>query len=132
MKKLLVHILILGLSIHPILAATGQIIEGTIIDRDTQQPLPGANVILDGTSLGAATDMDGHYYIHNVPAGSYSLRVHMIGYKVQARANIHALLNRATVVNIALEPTILSGSDVVGLQQAILSVSKTLLPAFAA
>ncbi len=113
MKKILIPLLILVLSVQSILAAPGEIIEGTIVDRDTQQPLPGANVMLDGTNLGAATDMGGKFTIQNVPAGSYSVKVHMIGYKSQARANIHSLLNRATVVNIALEPTILTGTDVV-------------------
>ncbi|NQV51036.1 MAG: carboxypeptidase-like regulatory domain-containing protein, partial [Candidatus Marinimicrobia bacterium] len=103
-------LILLSRLIYP---ATGGSIEGNIIDRDTQQPLPGANVMLDGTTLGAATDIQGHFSISNVPAGSYSVRVHMIGYKSQARANIHALLNRGTTVNMALEPTILSGSDVV-------------------
>jgi len=103
-------LILLSRLIYP---ATGGSIEGNIIDRDTQQPLPGANVMLDGTTLGAATDIQGHFIISNVPAGSYSVRVHMIGYKSQARANIHALLNRGTTVNMALEPTTLSGSDVV-------------------
>ncbi len=105
--------LLLFIFITMIYGIPGETIEGTIIDRDTQQPLPGANVILDGTTLGAATDIEGRFTISNVPAGSYSVRVHMIGYKAQARANIHALLNRSTTVNMALEPTTLSGSDVV-------------------
>ncbi|MCF7921881.1 MAG: TonB-dependent receptor [Candidatus Marinimicrobia bacterium] len=113
MKHLLTLIIVFVFAIQSLIASPGETVEGTIIDRDTQQPLPGANVILEGTSLGAATDAEGHFYIKNVPAGSYSVRVHMIGYKSQARANIHALLNRSTVVNIALEPTILAGTDVV-------------------
>ena len=88
-------------------------LEGNIIDRDTKQDLPGANVILDGTEMGAATDLEGHFIIENVPLGSYTIRVNMIGYKTQVRANIHALANRNAVINMALEPTILSGSDVV-------------------
>jgi len=59
-------------------------IQGTITDLDTKQPLPGANVILDGTNMGAATDIDGHFEIQNIPVGSYSIRINMIGYKTQA------------------------------------------------
>jgi len=93
-------------------APTGTI-TGTITDRDTKHPLPGANVILDGTNMGAATDVNGRFGIRNVPVGSYSIRVHMIGYKSQARANVHSLANRPSVANIALEPTILTGSDII-------------------
>ena len=88
-------------------------LSGTITDRDTKQPLPGANIILQNTDLGAATGMDGSYIIENIPVGSYSIRVDMMGYKSQARANIHAQANRSTIVNMALEPTILSTGDVV-------------------
>ncbi len=89
------------------------IIQGTITDLDTKQPLPGANVILNGTNMGAATDYNGHFEILNIPVGSYSIQVHMIGYKSQARANVRALANRSTTVNLSLEPTILSGNNIV-------------------
>ncbi|MCF7823521.1 MAG: TonB-dependent receptor [Candidatus Marinimicrobia bacterium] len=89
------------------------IISGTITDLDTQQPLPGANVMLDGTSMGAATNLEGYYEIRNVPLGSYTIRINMIGYKSVARANVHALANRPGSVNISLEPTVLTGSDIV-------------------
>ncbi|MCF6238632.1 MAG: TonB-dependent receptor, partial [Candidatus Marinimicrobia bacterium] len=114
MKKTLQILIIFSLLALGLMAKAplGTIV-GKIVDRDTQQPLPGANVILDGTNFGAATDIDGHFEILNVPVGSYSIRVHMIGYKSQARANVRALPSRSSVINIALEPTVLSGSDIV-------------------
>lgn len=89
------------------------LLEGTITDRDTKQPLIGANVILDGTNFGAATDVEGHFEIPHIPVGSYSIHVHMIGYKSQARGNIHSISSRATNINMALEPTVLTGSDII-------------------
>jgi len=89
------------------------IIYGTVTDLDTKRPLPGANVMLDDTNFGAATDGTGHFEILNIPVGSYAIRVNMIGYKTQVRANIHALANRSTTVNLVLEPTVLSGTDIV-------------------
>ncbi|SVD07072.1 uncharacterized protein METZ01_LOCUS359926, partial [marine metagenome] len=53
---------------------TGKV-SGQILDTNTGEPLIGANVILQGTSLGAATDIDGYYHILNVPPGYYDLRV---------------------------------------------------------
>jgi hypothetical protein len=86
---------------------------GQITDLDTHQPLIGANVMVEGTALGAATDMHGRYRIAGIPVGSYSLRVSMIGYKQQARANIHVVPQRETIVNIALETTVLAGEAVI-------------------
>ncbi|UCH09629.1 MAG: TonB-dependent receptor [Fidelibacterota bacterium] len=86
---------------------------GQITDLDTHQPLIGANVMVEGTALGAATDMQGHYRITGIPVGSYSLRVSMIGYKQQARANIHVVPQRETIVNLALETTVLAGEEVI-------------------
>ena len=56
-------------------------IEGYITDAKTGDPLPGANVFIVGTSLGAASDMNGKYRIPKVPPGTYTLRVTYIGYR---------------------------------------------------
>ena len=55
-------------------------ISGHVIDKTTNAALPGANVILEGTSFGAATNLDGNYVIHSVPVGKYTLTVSYIGY----------------------------------------------------
>lgn len=55
-------------------------IQGHVRDAQTGDPLPGANVILVGTSLGSATDAGGKYLISNVPPGKYTLKVSYIGY----------------------------------------------------
>ena len=88
-------------------------ITGTLVDSDTQHPLPGVNIMLEGTSMGAATNIDGRFVIASVPVGSYALRANMIGYKSQVRGNVQVVANRPNVVNLALEPTILEGTDVI-------------------
>jgi hypothetical protein len=55
-------------------------ITGYITDAQTGEPLIGANVLLVGTSYGSATDINGRYYITNVPASNYSVKVSYIGY----------------------------------------------------
>ena len=57
------------------------VIQGKITSRDTGYPLPGANVVIVGTKLGAAADSSGFYSIKSIPAGQYSIRVTHIGYK---------------------------------------------------
>ncbi len=63
-------------------SASGRII-GRVMDALTGQPLPGANVSVEGTLLGASSDADGLYVIYNVPAGSWKVRVGYIGYSAQ-------------------------------------------------
>ena len=46
-------------------------ISGTVVDSTTNKPLVGANVMIIGTNMGAATDIDGKYFIINVPSGIF-------------------------------------------------------------
>ena len=62
-----------------VLAQNGSI-TGKIYDKDTNEPLLGANIVIQGTSLGAATDIDGKYIIRSVPAGKQTLIISYIGY----------------------------------------------------
>ena len=55
-------------------------LSGTIKDAQTGDALPGANVLLVGTGMGATTDISGKFIVRNVTAGSYSIRVTYIGY----------------------------------------------------
>jgi iron complex outermembrane recepter protein len=60
-------------------AQTGTI-SGRILDNDTKEGLIGATVIVEGTSTGGITDLDGNFLIKNVPAGSQRLRIKYVGY----------------------------------------------------
>lgn len=55
-------------------------ISGKVMDAQTGEPLPGANVLIKGTGIGASTDLDGRYSIENVPTGADTIRVSYIGY----------------------------------------------------
>lgn len=60
-------------------AAQGTL-RGTVTDEFDGATLPGANVFIEGTALGAATTIEGTYRIGNIPAGSYQVRVSYVGY----------------------------------------------------
>lgn len=62
------------------LAQNGSI-SGKILDSDTKEGLIGATVVVDKTTLGGITDLDGKFLIKNVPAGAYQLRVKYVGYE---------------------------------------------------
>jgi|AntRauTorcE11897_2_1112592.scaffolds.fasta_scaffold00309_2 TonB-linked SusC/RagA family outer membrane protein len=80
LKKLLqTFVLLLFLSASA-LAQTGTL-EGTITDANTGETLLGANVFLVELSRGAATDVDGNYFVRNIPVGTYTLRSTYLGYK---------------------------------------------------
>ena len=67
---------------HPPLAAqTSGRISGFVKDADTGEPLSFANLILEGTSWGAASSTDGFYVIIGIPPGEYQLKMMMIGYR---------------------------------------------------
>ncbi len=76
-KALLVGVAFLFAAQSLIAAGT---IKGKVFDRDTKDALPGANVVIKGTSIGAATDLNGMYSIPNVPPGTYTIQVSYIGY----------------------------------------------------
>jgi hypothetical protein len=77
-------------------------ITGRVYDAVTQEPLVGANVIVRGTSLGAATDVDGRFSIRNVPAGTYRVEASVIGYRSMVMADLVTAPGRETQVEFAL------------------------------
>ncbi|PIP12406.1 MAG: hypothetical protein COX49_05760, partial [bacterium (Candidatus Stahlbacteria) CG23_combo_of_CG06-09_8_20_14_all_40_9] len=69
------------IAILPIKAEEFGSIEGKVVDKATGEPLPGANVIIKGTLLGAAAGIEGKYSISNVLVGSYRIVATMMGYR---------------------------------------------------
>jgi outer membrane receptor protein involved in Fe transport len=93
-------------------AQTGKI-SGQVKDRSTNEPLPGVNVIIEGTNLGAATDEDGFFFIINIPPGVYTLKTQMIGYATYIMENAKVSINRTTTANFMLESETIEGQTVV-------------------
>ncbi len=91
---------------------TGKI-AGTIIDDATGEPLPGANVMLVDTRMGAAADMEGRYYILNISPGHYDLRVDMIGYAPVIVEQIPVSINRTVPVDVRMKVATIAGEVVV-------------------
>jgi TonB-dependent receptor len=59
------------------------VVAGRVLDASTGEALPGANVRVEGTSIGSATNADGRYTIANVPSGTVTLVATFIGYEQQ-------------------------------------------------
>ncbi|MFQ5706508.1 MAG: carboxypeptidase-like regulatory domain-containing protein [bacterium] len=77
-------------------------IVGTIVDGQTGEPLPGANVLIVGTNMGAATDLEGHYVILRVPPGTYDLRSQFIGYAAVVTQNVQVLTDLTTTIDFKM------------------------------
>lgn len=63
-------------------------ISGRVVDAQSELPLPGATIVLDGTRLGAITDDKGYFILENVPTASYNIRCSYIGFQPQTLFNI--------------------------------------------
>ncbi len=87
-------------------------ITGLVIDADTHQPLIGANVMLLETELGCASDTDGKFSISNIPVGSYTVSISMIGYESVSRANVNIYSQRQTPLKFYLHTAALQGETV--------------------
>ncbi|MDZ7722248.1 MAG: carboxypeptidase-like regulatory domain-containing protein [candidate division KSB1 bacterium] len=93
-------------------ATTGKIV-GIVRDAETNETLPGVNVVVSGTRLGAATDLQGRYVILNVPVGVYEISASMIGYAKLVKTDVLVSMGRNTTLNFALKPTVIQGEQVV-------------------
>jgi hypothetical protein len=91
---------------------TGSII-GEVIDRTTQSPLPGVNVILVNTQLGAATDVSGRFKIDNVPVGAYNVQFRFIGYEPVTKTDVIVASNRNVSVKARMEFQILEMESII-------------------
>ena len=93
-------------------ATTGKI-QGTVIDAQTGEPLPGANVVIDGTQRGAVTDGNGYYVILLVEPGSYSLTASMVGYDAQRKTGVLIQSDFTSTVDFGIRETSLELGEMV-------------------
>ncbi len=103
---------LLGFSFLFSVGTTGKI-AGTITDAKTKEKLIGVNVVIEGTTLGAASNIDGYFYIINVPPGTYRLKASYLGYAPAIVQDIRVSIDQTTPVDITLEETAISTQEVV-------------------
>ncbi len=77
-------------------------ITGRVTDETTGEPLAGTNILVEGTSLGAATDTEGGYVILGVPVGTYIVRGEFIGYRPMRISNLRVSGRLTTTADFAL------------------------------
>ena len=95
------------------LAQTRSRILGVVKDSQSKETLVGVTVMVKGTNLGAATDLDGKFIIINVPVGTYEMQISMIGYTAKTLRGVVVSADRVTSLDILLDPTTVQGQEVV-------------------
>ena len=91
---------------------TGKI-SGRITDKANGEPLIGANVFIQSLKIGASSDANGDYFILNVPPGTYTLTVSMIGYEKINKTNIMIIVDRTTTQNFSLQTVSIEVENVI-------------------
>ncbi len=99
------------------IAGTTGILEGTVRDKRTGEPLPGVNVMLSQSRMGTTTDADGKYMIQGVRAGTYEARFSLIGYRSYLVQNVIINADLRTRLNVALESAELQLDEVTVVQE---------------
>jgi hypothetical protein len=93
-------------------AITGKI-AGIVVDASTGEPLPGANVVIEGTDRGSACDADGYYFISRLDPGTYRVQARMMGYTSVVITDVRVISGHTTPVDFRMETTVVRGEGVV-------------------
>lgn len=94
-------------------AAVGKI-AGRVRDAKTGEEVVGANIVLQGTSMGASTNLDGYYVILNVPPGKYTAVASGVGYQRQVINNVSVSIDLTTTIDINLTQVVVDvGEEIV-------------------
>ena len=112
MKRAFLAIFFLVIPALVFSGVTGKI-AGRVIDMDSGEPLPGANVMINGTSLGAATNINGEYFILNVPVGTYTLVAKYLGYKEIEKTDVRAIQDMTTTLDFELRSEVMELGETV-------------------
>ena len=94
-------------------AGTTGKISGKVTDKETGEPIIGANVILLETYFGAATDIEGDYYINNITPGKYSVKISAVGYSNITYENVVVKIDLTTNLDVELTSEAIKLGEVV-------------------
>lgn len=126
--------LVLLLSLLPCLSwaqSTGNI-AGTVIDGDSKEPIMFGNVVIDGSTQGVSTDMDGKYQLTGLQPGTYTLNFSYLGMKDKLVEDIEVKAGATTTVDVKMgeDPVVLdldatvSAERITNTETAVLSLKK--------
>ncbi len=118
MKLTRIFIFLLSLIIFPVKLILGQsnnnygALIGKISNVSTGEPLPGANIILTQTLMGASSDLEGNFVVNKIPAGNYNVKATMMGYKSET-VSVLIKSGEPTTIDFQLKETVIESPTLV-------------------
>ena len=111
-RNLIYTFLFTFISISIIKAGSGKI-SGRVTDTATGEPLVGVNIMLEGRQLGAATDIDGYYFIINIEPGVYTMVASYVGYEQTTIEKITVRSDLTSKVDFEMSMTSISTKEII-------------------
>jgi hypothetical protein len=100
--RIFLLVLFVLFSVSAVIAQNKGVVRGSVVDKNTQEPIIGANILVEGTDIGTSTEVDGSYRLE-IPVGTVSLRVSFLGYTTLTKHNIQVTSGNVQIVNFELE-----------------------------
>ncbi len=97
----------------PMPTLMGNTLSGQVLDAETDESLVGANVVIEGTTLGGSTDQDGGFVIYNIPEGTYRVKASYIGYQAQEQVGVRISRTNGASQSFYLPALAIHGQEVV-------------------
>ena len=113
MYKISILVISILLITSSLFAGTSGKISGKVVDRETGEPLPGANVIIVGTSYGSAAGLNGQFTILDVPPGLHIVKAQFIGYRAVEIQNVRVTVDLTTSLTFEMPSQAIEIGDVV-------------------
>lgn len=85
-----------------LIAGVGGKLSGRVTDSEGEA-LAGVNILIEGSYLGTATDLNGDYFVLNIPPGTYTVSYNMIGYRSLRQSDVQVVSDHTTQLNVTLE-----------------------------
>ena len=92
-----------------------QTVKGKVVDKDSQAPIVGANIVIEGTNpvLGEITDAEGYYKLPSVPVGRYTIKISFIGYKPIVIPEVMITSGKELVLDVELTEDVESLDEII-------------------
>ena len=113
LKKFRALMIVMLLLTVTVFAGTTGKIRGKVIDASTGEPLAGATVMVQGTSLGAFTQADGSYFILQVPPGIHNVQCQIVGYSYLTQENVIVSADTTTSVDFKMESKVAGKEEII-------------------